>query len=156
MPASNTNGPSAGLVLIRLAVALILLRAGWHKIVEGVGPELVESTRARADQAPQFYRWFMLHVVLAAPGFFAFLIQWGELLAGVSLFLGALVRPASIAAAFLFANFYFSGPPEQKTFVALLCVCCLAFAISRAGRRLGLDAIFDQHFPTWVTWSRKG
>jgi thiosulfate dehydrogenase (quinone) large subunit len=154
MAASDSDRPNWGLVLIRIAVGWILIQAGWMKITGDVGPELVEGTQARVAELPFFARWWMEHVVLAAPALFAFLIQWGELAGGVALFLGALTRPAGLLTAFMFANFYFAGPPEARSFVLLLAVCCFAFAWSRAGQRLGLDEILDQHFPSWITWTR--
>jgi len=154
MAKGDSLAPSFGLVLVRLAVGGIFLQAGWHKIVGGVGPELVEDTAERIAAAPAFFAWWGEHVVLRFPAVFAELIRWGECLIGVAFVLGALVRPAGVAALFMLANFYLAGPPTSGHLVLLLAVCALACALSRAGRRFGLDAILDQHFPVWATWSR--
>jgi thiosulfate dehydrogenase [quinone] large subunit len=146
--------PSWGLVLIRIVVGWIVLKAGWAKVSgeTGVSAELVTGTRDAIANAPGIVRWWGENVVLAYPALFAILIAWGELLGGFALFLGALTRPAGIAVAFMFANFYFAGPVEAKYLVLLLAVCALGCAISRAGRSMGADVFLDEKLPRWVTW----
>ena len=64
-------------------------------------------------------------------------------------------RPAGCIAAFGLANVYLAGVPEQRPFVLLLAICCLACALSRAGRILGGDSSLDPILPSWLTWVRK-
>src|SRR5580765_1481407 len=124
--------PSWGLVLIRIAVGAILLMAGWQKVSGGVSDELVLGTRDAFAHAPGILRAWGENVVLPHPSLFAHLIAWGEFLGGLAFFLGALTRPAGVAIAFQFANFYFVGPETAKHFVLLLAVCGVGCAISRA------------------------
>ena len=144
--------PSWGLVLIRIAIGAFLVNAGWHKISEGVGDELVLGTKEAFAKAPEFVRTWGENVVLAHPAVFKNLITWGEFLGGIALLLGGLVRPAGLLLAFMFANFYFAGPEEAKYFVGLLSICCFACFLSRAGRRLGADAVLEGKLPRWMTW----
>ena len=144
--------PSWGLVLVRIAVGFILVRAGWPKVSGGVSDELVLGTRDAFAQAPAFVRWWGEHVVLQYPSVFAHLIAWGEFLGGLALFLGALTRPVGLLVAFQFANFYFAGPADARNFVLLLSVCGFGCAISRAGRKCGADAFLDEKLPRWMTW----
>ena len=146
------SSPSWGLVIIRIAVGAILLHAGWTKVSGGVSDELVLGTREAFAKAPGIIRAWGENVVLPHPSFFAHLIAWGEFLGGLALFLGALTRPAGIAVAFQFVNFYFVGPESQKFFVLLLAVCGIGCAISRAGRKCGLDVFLDAKLPRWITW----
>lgn len=150
----NDSPPSWGLVLVRITVGAILMYAGWPKVSGGVGPELVLGTRAAFEAAPDPLRWWGENVVLAHPRLFANLIAWGELLGGLALFLGAFTRPAGLAVAFLFANFFFVGPEDARTFVLLLGVSGLACSISNAGLRAGADVFFVERLPGWMTWNR--
>jgi uncharacterized membrane protein YphA (DoxX/SURF4 family) len=144
--------PSWGLVLIRIAVGAILLKTGWGKVSGGVSDELVLGTRTAFESAPGFIRAWGENVVLPHPTLFSHLIAYGEFLGGLALFLGALTRPAGLAVAFMFANFYFVGPEQAQLLVALLSVCGLGCAISRAGRRCGADVFLDKVLPRWMTW----
>jgi len=150
--AASAGSPSWGLVLIRIAVGAILLMAGWMKVSGGVSDELVLGTREAFSHAPGILRAWGENVVLPHPSLFAHLIAWGELLGGLAFFLGALTRPAGVAIAFQFANFYFVGPENAKNFVLLLAVCGIGCAMSRAGRKCGLDVFLDGVLPRWMTW----
>ena len=146
--------PSWGLVLIRITVGAILLLAGWPKVREGVDPGLVLGTRAAFESAPDLVRAWGERVVLPHPQLFANLIAWGELLGGLALFLGFLTRPAGLLTAFLFVNFFFVGPESARPFVALLAVCGLGCAVSRAGLRAGADVFLEGRVPGWITLTR--
>ncbi len=152
--ASSSSGgaPSWGLVVIRLYIGWFFMSAGWMKVTSGVGSELVTGTKERINAAPDWYRWFGNDVVLEWPSLFAFLIQWGELIGGVCLFLGVLTRPVCAAFAFMLLNFYFAGPAEAQTVVKLIAVCVVALFLSRAGRRMGVDAMLDTQLPKWISW----
>jgi uncharacterized membrane protein YphA (DoxX/SURF4 family) len=149
---SGGSSPSWGLVLVRIAVGAILLTTGWPKVSGGVSDELVLGTRKAFEQAPDFIRMWGEKVVLPHPTLFSHLIAYGEFLGGLALFLGAFTRPAGLAIAFMFANFFFAGPEQARNFVALLSVCGLGCAISRAGRRCGADVFLDNVLPRWLTW----
>jgi uncharacterized membrane protein YphA (DoxX/SURF4 family) len=150
--ASAGGSPSWGLVLIRIVVGGILLTTGWKKVSGGVSDELVLGTKAAFETAPDFIRSWGENVVLAHPTLFSHLIAYGEFLGGLALFLGALTRPAGLAVAFMFANFFFAGPEQMKFFVLLLSVCGFGCALSRAGRRCGADVFLDEKLPRWMTW----
>ena len=149
--ANSGSSPSWGLVLIRIAVGAILLFAGWQKVSGGVSDELVLGTTAAYENAPGIVRAWGENVVLPHPTLFSHLIAWGEFLGGLAFFLGAFTRPAGIAIAFQFLNFYFVGPENAKFFVLLLAVCGIGCAISRAGRKCGLDVFIDEKLPRWMT-----
>jgi len=149
---SAGKSPSWGLVLVRIAVGWIVLKAGWFKISGGVSEELVTSTRDAIANSPGIIKAWGEHVVLPHPWLFSHLIAWGELLGGTALFLGALTRPAGLALAFMFANFYFAGPESAQPLVLVLGIAAFGCAISRAGRNMGADVFLDERLPRWVTW----
>jgi uncharacterized membrane protein YphA (DoxX/SURF4 family) len=154
--AKDDGGPSTGLVMIRCVSGMILFLTGWHWIQGGGVDAAILRTSVQAavpDLHEALARWGQ-EVLLWKPALWAELWQWGALVCGGLLLIGALVRPIGFLCAFALANAMLFGPHEARVLFVLLCVCSLACAMSRAGRRLGLDAIFDQHFPSWMTWSR--
>lgn len=150
--ASSGDAPNWSLALLRLYVGWVFFSAGYAKIVGDVGARMVTDQSARIAESPNWYRWFGEDVVLQHPELFAALIQWGEFVGGVLLFLGALTRPVGFAFAFMLLNFYYCGPASQQGYVLLLLVCALALAISRAGHRAGLDGWIGPSLPRWLTW----
>jgi len=151
--ASSKDGssPSWGLVLVRITCGVILVYAGWTKVSGGISEQLVTGTKDQFAHAPALVRAWGESFVLPHPWLFSHLIAWGELLGGLGLFLGALTRPAGIALTFQFANFYFAGPEQMQMFALLLAVCCFGCALSRAGRKCGMDVFLDGHLPRWLT-----
>jgi uncharacterized membrane protein YphA (DoxX/SURF4 family) len=154
MSYDGSSGPSWGLVLVRIITGAILLYAGWMKLSSGVDASLVTGTSDAFAKSPPLVRAWGESVVLPHPLLFANLITWGEVLIGLSLFLGALTRPAGFLGTFVFANFYFAGPERMQMFALLIAVCCFGCAISYAGRRSGADVFLDERLPAWMTWTR--
>lgn len=152
MASKQSQRPDWGLVLIRVTVGAIFAAQGWSKVDAGVDAELVLGTRDAFEKAPSLIAWWGQNVVLRFPELFAYLIAWGELLGGAAMMLGALTRPACIALAVMLMNFYFVGPQSERQMIVVLTVCCLACALSRAGRRLGMDETLDRRWPNWMTW----
>ena len=150
----ESEGPSWGLVLVRLAVGAILAVAGWQKILGGIGADMVLATKQRVAQGPVWFESFMNTVVYPFPEAFAQLIQWGELVGGVAIFLGAFTRPTGVVVGLMMMCFSLAGPADQTQYALMLALCAFACALSRAGRRMGLDAILDGHFPAWISWTR--
>jgi len=158
MGRKNSPFPTAGLVLVRLACGLVFVRQGWEWIATGTlhGAVVRAAVEDSLVHGRAWFEWWGRDVLLSNPDAIAFLFQWIALFAGVCLFLGALTRPAGVIAAFFLGNAWMFGPPSQRLLFLVLAVSCLACSIGRAGRRLGLDRMFDQHFPGWLTWSRDG
>ena len=148
--------PGLGLVLIRLVTGATLMSRGWSWIAEGLpgGRSVERFVREARGRIPDLLAWWGDHVLLVNPDAIAFLVRWVALLSGLCLVLGALTRPAGWIAVFFLTHAYVYGPESQELVFLLLLVSCLACALSRAGRRAGLDRMFDEHFPAWVTWSR--
>jgi uncharacterized membrane protein YphA (DoxX/SURF4 family) len=155
MSSGGTTGPSWGLVVVRIVCGVIMLVAGWGKLVHGVDDSLVQSTTQAFAEAPAIVRAWGESIVLPHPWFFSHLIMLGEFVGGLALFLGAFTRPAGYAGAFMFANFFFAGPESMRMFVLLLTACCLGCAISRAGDRSGADVFLTERCPMWMTWVRR-
>jgi len=151
---SSAATPGWGLVIVRLAVGMTFVQAGWAKITQGVGPWIVEGTASRIASSPRYFSWWGREILLRWPDFFAIVISWGAFVAGVGLFLGILVRPMGWFAALMLANIYFAGPRLHQPYVLLLAACVVACAVGRAGRRIGFDELLDSRLPGWLTWTR--
>jgi len=156
MGSSSDNHPTAGLALIRMAVGGILLRTGWLALSDGgvTGPQIRATVEGALSDLPSLARWWGASVVLENPDAIAFLWRWLTLATGLGLLFGALTRPLGLIATLLMANAYLFGSPDLQLLHFLMALCCLACAISRAGRTLGLDAALEPAFPSWLTWVR--
>jgi len=155
-PAAGNARTSWALVLVRLTVALLLLTQGWSAIQAGTpdGGDLQGSVSSRLADQNGMLQWWGETVLLNNPDGAAFLWRWGLFLLGLLLTLGALTRPAGLFAAFLMLNAWAFGPAYLSETFLLAVACCLSASISGSGRHFGLDSIFDQHFPSWLTWVR--
>jgi len=151
---ANPESPSVslGLVLVRVTCGLILTLHAWELITGPAGvPDLVSG----ADLSSPFFAWWGEKLLAKHPALFSQVLVWIELLGGISLTLGALVRPFGILLALAFAACAASDTDVPRAAEVLVAAIALGSALSGAGRSLGLDAIFDQHFPRWLTWARR-
>jgi uncharacterized membrane protein YphA (DoxX/SURF4 family) len=148
------NLPSWGLVLVRILVGGLLVVKAWDMLQGGAGEELVRRTSEAYAAAPGLVKSWGESVVLVHPWFFSKLALFGTLLGGVCLFLGAFTRPAGLFLALLFANIFFVSSGPGQLLALLLCVCCAACALSRAGMRSGADVFLQERVPVWASWSR--
>ena len=148
--------PTAGLVLVRLVCGLVFVSHGWRWISEDTlgGAQVRSAVDAALVHGRSGFDWWGREVLLSNPDAVAFLWTWMALLAGVCLFLGALTRPMGTIAAFFLLNGWMFGPETHRLLFLVLAMSCLACAIGRAGRRFGMDRMFDQYFPGWLTWNR--
>ena len=78
---SYFHHPKAALVLLRVTLALLMLLHGWAKIRYGIG-----SIEAKIES-------------LGAPGFLAYAVYLGEVVAPLLLLVGLWVVPAALAIA---------------------------------------------------------
>jgi uncharacterized membrane protein YphA (DoxX/SURF4 family) len=93
---------------------------------------------------------FVNHIVLPHFYLFAPIVYAAEVLTGVSLMLGALVRLFAIIGALQVLNLWlglYSAPGEWPWTYFFLLVLQLMFALHRYGRSLGIDAILAARPP---------
>jgi uncharacterized membrane protein YphA (DoxX/SURF4 family) len=140
---------SFGIVLVRIALGALLLHEAHQLWLRGVGPWIVEDTAFRVSLAPEWYRRFLDVTAFQAPAFTSWAIVIGAAAAGAALFVGAAVRPTSVAVVFLMSNAILAGPVAKREYAALAAAAALACFVSHAGLRMGLDA----HLPRWLAWS---
>jgi uncharacterized membrane protein YphA (DoxX/SURF4 family) len=152
----NAGRTTWGLFLVRVTVGLLLVTQGWTAVQETypAAAELRSCIDERLEEHTGLLAWWGETVLLANPNGAAFLWRWSLLVLGLLLCLGALTRPAGLFAAFLMLNAWAFGPNELSESLLLAVACCLSASIAGSGRHFGLDSIFDQHFPSWMTWVR--
>lgn len=143
--------------MLRMATGLVLLTRGWAWLKDGgLDGRLVDGVvRGALPRLGDALSWWGRHVVLANPDASAFLWRWAAFLCGIAFLFGALTRPAGLLASVFLAHAIVFGAADDRLLFLLLAVVALCLASAGAGRRMGLDSVFDQHFPSWVTWRRR-
>ena len=158
LPASILQGilARAALVILRIYLGVIFLRAAWPKLHSDFTPVLAGFLENVAlEKAHPFYLDFVQRVVLPNSSVFAELVTWGELLVGVTLILGLVTRLSAAAALFLTLNYMLAKgawwwTPSSND--AALNMIALALLIGAAGRTFGLDAFLAQRWPRSGLW----
>lgn len=148
----QTDSVGPGLVLIRVVTGALLFLNAWDLVSRTGGvPDLVSG----ADLSSPLFAWWGEELVRERPVLFSNLIAWSELLGGLALVLGALVRPFGLLVAVVMGCCAVSDTGLLRYTEILVCANALALSFAGAGTAFGLDSIFDQHFPRWLTWTRR-
>lgn len=140
--------PAVYLLPLRLWIGAAFMIAGWRKISEGnwgaaYETSLHEFVTANLENAFDFYRPILESFVLPNTATFAVLVSWGELLVGVSIFLGLFTRFGAAIGIFLVLNYTFTAghgiwmPGLDSAYIWALFTL---FACS-AGRGMGADQL---------------
>ena len=156
---SNTKFPLVYLLPLRLFVGASFLFAGEFKISQGAwgadyAPNLEEFVTGNLDSAYSFYRPFLESTVLPNAETFAVLTGWGEMLFGLSVFLGLFTRLGAAIGIFVVLNFTFAVgrgiwlPGMDAAYIWAL----FTLLIGGAGRVWGVDQILrDKWNIRWFT-----
>lgn len=136
---------------LRIWVGLSFLIAGENKISKGAwGAEYAASVEGfvsnNVENAYGLYRPFLESVVLPNTETFAVLIGWGELLFGLSVFLGLFTRLGAAVGILMILNYTFTTgreiwlPGMDAAYIWAL----FTLLICGAGRIWGLDQILRE------------
>ena len=145
---SNIQSPLIYLLPLRVFVGASFLFAGEFKISQGswganYAPNLKEFVESNLESAYSFYRPFLESTVLPNAETFAVLTGWGELLFGLSVFLGLFTRLGAAIGIFVVLNFTFAVgraiwlPGMDAVYIWAL----FTLFICGAGRVWGIDQI---------------
>ena len=158
MASPQDSAHDLGLVLLRVFLGLILLTNGWAGVRnhEPTAHEFKSVVTASSGDAPALIGWIGEDILAAQPSFFAALIRYGGLTAGILLLIGALVRPTGWIGGGVFLFAFFLGRSSQEHWNLMAAACCATCALTSAGRYVGLDTSLDRALPTWLTWYRGG
>src|SRR5258706_13384853 len=96
---------------LRMTVALIFINSAWGKLTN---PNIVASFRATNNtfagkSSFGFYGDFLRGFVIPNPDWFAYLVAYAEMFAGVALLLGLLTNAGAVAAFLLNLNFWMAA-----------------------------------------------
>lgn len=149
MSTSSTHSvPVLFLLPLRLTIGLAFLVAGQQKVAAGnwgaaYESRLYEFVSSNLENAYSFYRPFLESVVIPNAGKFAVLVAWGELLVGVSVFLGLFTRFGAAIGIFMMLNYMFAiGLGVWMPSLETLYVWALfTLLVCSAGRGFGADQV---------------
>jgi len=144
------------LALLRVYLGVVLLKASWGKITGDFTPRLEGFVGRNVENAAAhgFYVGFLDSVVLPSAALFAFLVMWGEFLAGMALITGTATRLAAGVAMFLMLNFaflkgaWFWSSSNDWAFFFI----GLAVLLGAAGRAFGVDYFLVRKWPKARIW----
>lgn len=131
------------LLILRVGTGVMFIIAGWGKVARGAAfGDGMQGFLSRQENMFDFYRGFVESVVIPNKLLFAYLVAYGELLAGVALVIGLFTRWAALALLFMVVNFWFAKGagfwvPSNHDSLYILIALTLLFA--RAGDILGVD-----------------
>jgi uncharacterized membrane protein YphA (DoxX/SURF4 family) len=146
----------AALAFLRMYLGLLFLYASIPKLRGGFAAHFADFLNHIAlIRSAEFYREFLHAVVLPNAPLFSRLIPWGELLVGVTLFLGLATRLSAAGALVLLVNYmlakgaWFWYPSSNDAAWAAVAV---AIIVGAAGRTFGIDAVLARRWPRSPLW----
>jgi thiosulfate dehydrogenase [quinone] large subunit len=135
---TGTMGERIGMLILRLILGGAFLEAGLEKLINGFSAEeyLEHGTGPLAG-------WFagLTGGTIIING----VVIWGEILIGLALILGLLLRPASIAGAAMMVLYYLPYLPPSSGWInnqMVYMFIFIALMLSGVGYFLGLDRYF--------------
>ena len=141
--------------VLRLLMGFVLVTAGFTWLTrEDPGGFLLTQLSRQLDGGVTigFYAPFLKSTVLPNVGLFAWLVGMGEMLAGVSLFLGLATRLGGGGAIFLFLNYGLMGGTQGLMSQGIAIVIIMAALLVNSGRRFGLDHWTYRSWPKARIW----
>jgi uncharacterized membrane protein YphA (DoxX/SURF4 family) len=150
----DPNSPRQTIAVVRIATSVFFLLFGEYKVA---GPAFAHSGFQTylhdyiGSTAVSFYRPVLAHIVLPHAVFFGYAVGIIELLIGISLLLGLLVRPGCLLGIFFLLNLTLAswwdaghGVPIWRYFGARLdtlpmLLLLVVFYAADAGQTWGLD-----------------
>ena len=131
------------ILLLRVYTGIFFLYHGIRKVSrDNFADGMAGFLNANLESSFGFYRPIVESVILPAKGLFAFMVAWGELAIGIALIIGLATRYASVAGAFMVANFWFAkgqGVLEGQNHDVVWMVVFVVLAGLHAGRVLSVD-----------------
>lgn len=146
------------LLPLRLYIGIYFVIASIAKVAMGFleDPQKLSNflrpTIDGANYPYPLYRAFFHGMIEPYPSLFAFLVVFGELLAGLAIATGTFTRLACLVGIFLVVNFNlamapkFSVPDNTTTFAVIM----LVLFFTGAGRAYGMDHYLRGKVPFWM------
>ena len=155
---SNSGRPDAakGLALVRVTIGAMFVWVFFENLGKGgytpAGYAGVINYYIKASHSPAAWKWVMgvtaSHAAMAAP-----MQATTEILLGILLIIGLLVRPAACVAFLFLASLWISELGTSWIWELLVPVLAsLGLAVGRAGRAWGIDALLARRRPASPWW----
>ena len=136
---------SIALFSLRIALGWVFFYAGWEKLTMQGGFSAKGFLLNLHGTFSAFY------LPLAGSHTIDLLVVWGEILIGICLILGLLVRFASFWGIVLMLLFYFAQYPPKNAFLVddhiIYALVLVYFMVSGAGRVWGMDKKLEKLLP---------
>ncbi|OGF90157.1 hypothetical protein A3I27_00610 [Candidatus Giovannonibacteria bacterium RIFCSPLOWO2_02_FULL_43_11b] len=137
-----TKSQKISLFLLRISIGWVFLYAGISKVAKGNWS--AAGYLKGAKTFPELFQWFASPGVLPVVNF---LNEYGQILIGISLILGILVRYSSISGVLMMALYYFAVLQFPKiganSYIVddhvIYALALLVLFAMRAGRAYGLE-----------------
>ncbi|MCL4387306.1 DoxX family protein [Patescibacteria group bacterium] len=135
------------LLLLRLSLGWVFLYAGYSKLTVASGFTAKQFLLNLQGPFASFY------IPLAGNPIVDNLVIWGELLIGLCLILGVLVRFASFWGIVMMLLFYFAEFPPEHSFIIndqlIYAFIFVYLMFSNAGNFWGFDKTLEKKFPKY-------
>lgn len=146
------NGNTPGITrwpieALRIYTGIFFLLAGYGKVTRDPAFDITRFLENVKEGSFDFYRPLIDSVFMPSAGIFSFLVAWGEVALGIALILGVGTRIASLAGAFMVANFWFAQGDGFFASDPIWMMILLVLGLVPAGKVLGLDQILSKRFP---------
>lgn len=136
---------SLALFVLRVSLGWFFLFAGYSKLTQVGGFSAKQFLLSLHGPFSQFY------LPMAGNPIVDNLVIWGEILIGICLILGVLVRFASFWGIIMMLLFYFAEYPPQHSFIIndqlIYVLVLMYFIFSNAGYCWGLDKTLEKKLP---------
>ena len=138
---------SLALFFLRVSLGWLFLFAGYSKLTTVGGFSAKQFLLSLHGPFSQFY------LPLAGNPLIDNLVMWGEILIGICLILGVLVRLVSFLGIIMMLLFYFSEYPPEHSFIVndqlIYAFILLYLMVSNAGYFYGLVKLAEKKFPKY-------
>lgn len=146
------------LAFLRITLGLFFFQAGWGKLASGfISKNMLLTIFNEWVQHVQYpwYKNFLLEYAMPHCMIFSYLVTYGEIMVGLALIFGLMIRGTALVAMFMSLNYELAsgwrpgaGAIVNKIFLA----CELVVLLSAAGRSFGIDRILHRKYPRIPIW----
>lgn len=140
---------NALLVFLRLFYGLFFFQAGLNKVLKGWSGDLVRDVflhRLTELNPSSFASIYLENFAIPMAGVIAFVVTWGELVAGIGLLLGLFTRLSALLALFILFNIAIGGYYDASL-LPFFAMNLLAIFYP-LGRWFGLDRFLHHRYPS--------
>ena len=140
---------SLALLLLRVSLGWLFLYAGYSKFTAANGFTAKQFLLNLQGPFAGFYQVFVGNPMVDS------LVVWGEILIGICLILGVLVRFSSFWGIVMMLLFYFAQYPPAHSFIVndqlIYALLLVYLMVSNSGHFYGFDKILEKKFPKFKT-----